>query len=145
SWAELFSRESGIEAGDVPAAGVLHVEEERLVRIDVTRVYPTWDLPWIFSLDDRLGFSTAQARQFQVRGCRDTMAALASRYGERSRTGGVVPPGAARAIQLTKASGATVAAGWICPTERCTLRATCDLVASDERAQAVAEGAVASA
>src|SRR5262249_45801152 len=87
SWATIFSRERGEDGESEAPPSALHVEEVRLVRVRVTRVYPTWDLPWLFSLDDRLGFNAKDARQFQVRGCRDTLVALATRYGESARTG----------------------------------------------------------
>jgi predicted acylesterase/phospholipase RssA len=145
SWAEVFTRERGGESDTEPPPSALHVDEERLVRVQVTRVYPTWDLPWILSLDRRLGFRADDARQFQVRGCRDTLAALSARYGDQVRSGREVPVGARRAVEWTGSRGASVAAGWICPSERCSLRATCDLVATDERLQAETEGAAARA
>jgi hypothetical protein len=145
SWSEIFSKERGDENGTEAPASALDVDEERLVRVQVTRVYPTWDLPWILSLDHRLGFRADDARQFQVRGCRDTLTALSARYGDQVRTGHEVPAGARLAVEWTASQGGSVATGWICPTERCSLRATCDLVARDERAQAETEGAAARA
>lgn len=146
SWADLLSRERGDDGeGDGALTRALHVEDEKLVRVQVTRVYPSWDLPWLFSLDDRLGFDRAHARAFQVRGCRDTLAALAATYGERSRTGDEISPGARRALDLTTGSGPHVAPGWICAAERCTLRALCDQVAAEDRAGDPSEGAVARA
>src|SRR5262249_41269254 len=135
SWADLFSRERGDDDDTEATLAGLAPEKEKLVRVQVTRIYPSWDLPWVMSLDHRLGFDAGLARQFQVRGCRDTMLALTQRYGESARTGRDVPPGARRAVELTGNRGASVPAGWICPAERCSLRATCDLVAAEERAQ----------
>jgi len=144
SWSDLFSRERGDDGESADPRG-LHVEDERLVRVQVTRVYPTWDLPWLFSLDDRLGFDREHARAFQVRGCRDTLTALAATYGKRSRAGAEVPPGVRRALELTAGSGPHVASGWICSAERCTLRAVCDRVAAEDKAGDTFEGAVARA
>jgi len=133
SWAELFSHELGGEDGEPPPPEV--APEEKLARIEVTRVYPTWDLPWILALDDRLGFDAEEARAFQVRGCRDTMVALRMRHVHATRSGRDVSAAARRAIELTGNGGPdTPPAGWICPTERCSLRATCDRVAAGERA-----------
>ena len=133
SWAELFSHELGGEDGEPPPPEV--APEEKLARIEVTRVYPTWDLPWILALDDRLGFDAEEARAFQVRGCRDTMVALRMRHVHATRSGRAVSAAARRAIELTGNGGPdTPPAGWICPTERCSLRATCDRVAAGERA-----------
>jgi len=137
SWAELFQRERGDDEDGVAPPAALHVDKERLVHVDVTRVYPTWDLPWIFALDDRLGFNAQDARQFQVRGCRDTLVALATRSDGSARP--------RRAVELTGSQSGQVAVGWICPAERCSLRVTCDAVAAAERAEAKTEGAVARA
>jgi predicted acylesterase/phospholipase RssA len=141
SWAEIFSRERGDDGASETPAPARDRDGRRLVNVQVTRIYPTWDLPWILSLDRRLGFDAALAKQFQVRGCRDTLLALTARYGESARTGRDVPPGARRAVELTGNQGASVPAGWICPAERCSLRATCDLVAADERTHSEAEAA----
>jgi predicted acylesterase/phospholipase RssA len=141
SWADLFSRERGGGDDTEATPAGFATGKEKLVRVQVTRIYPSWDLPWVLSLDHRLGFDAGQARQFQVRGCRDTLLALTQRYGESARTGRDIPPGARRAVELTGNRGASVPAGWICPAEHCSLRATCDLVAADEREHSEAEAA----
>jgi hypothetical protein len=69
------------------------------------------------------------------------MAALRSRHAPAARAGREVSAAARRAIELTGDGGPDApSAGWVCPTERCSLRTTCDRVAAGERAaEATAE------
>jgi predicted acylesterase/phospholipase RssA len=130
---------SDILANEQPGAG--HTSSrpgeagaDDLIRLHVTRIHPSWDLPWVLALDDRLGFSADQAREFQARGCRDTLEALYEHY-RRDREKGMTPPRhgeeAARLVGLRN-WGSPAPRGWICDVEDCTLQETCDRVASRE-------------
>lgn len=132
TWEDILGKEQ--RGSDRGASGPGGEEVGDLIRLQVTRVHPSWDLPWVLALDDRLGFSSDQAREFQTRGCRDTLEALYERY-RRGREKGVTPPRhgeeAARLVGLRNWSS-PAPRGWICDAEDCTLRQTCDRVAARE-------------
>ena len=131
TWAEIFAREgAGVEA----AAPLLAPPPapERFVRAVVTRIQPTWDLPWVLALDDRLGFERESAREFQACGCRDTLQALHARYAPAAAAGGL-PEHAQGARRLLGGTWEDeVRAGWTCRAERCALRDACDRLAQRE-------------
>ena len=131
SWPEVFSRENLKEPGKKTPA---ETEPEGLVRVRVTRVYPSWDLPWVMSLDDRLGFSREQAMRFQTRGCRDTLIALNDRYRETAESNGSVPEHGSAAARLVGGGSRHVSVhpGWVCRAEQCAIRKTCDQLAAEE-------------
>jgi hypothetical protein len=132
TWIDIFAR----EGGPMPGGGMPGKDEglQELVRLHVTRIHPSWDLPWVLALDDRLGFHAEQAREFQARGCRDTVGALYEHY-RRDREKEVTPPPhgeeAARFVGL-RSWGSPAPRGWICAAEDCTLRETCDKIAARE-------------
>ena len=131
TWAEVFAREG---AGAETAAPLLAPSPppERFVRATVTRIQPTWDLPWVLALDDRLGFERESAREFQARGCRDTLQALHARYAPAAAAEGL-PEHARAARRLLGGTWADeVRAGWTCRAERCALRDACDRLAQRE-------------
>jgi predicted acylesterase/phospholipase RssA len=132
TWEDIFGRERGESSDGVSGPGESRADD--LVRLQVTRIHPTWDLPWVLALDDRLGFSADQAREFQARGCRDTIEALYEHY-RRHRSGAGSTPRhgeqAARYVGLRNWSS-PAPRGWICDADDCTLRETCDRVASKE-------------
>jgi predicted acylesterase/phospholipase RssA len=139
------------EAGAPPPRLTLDVAvRERLARVAVTRVVPSWDLPWVLALDDRLGFHAREAEAFQARGCRDALQALARGPARRRGAGGREPARherrAAGLIGEISPSG-TIPPGWICHVERCVLRSACDRVAAEEAkaARDLGEAAASSA
>ena len=131
NWRDILRRESRLPETTVMTLDVR--VPERLAQVELTRVVPGWDLPWVLSLDDRLGFRASDAEAFQVRGCRDTLQALAREHRRR----GVAltpPPHVRRAAELLGSGALTrpVLPGWICRVEHCLLRGTCDRVAARE-------------
>lgn len=143
SWEAVFAGERGAAAGARDASTTAPASP-RYARVDVTRVYPAWDLPWVLALDDRLGFERTLARDFQARGCRDTLSAIFHRHGPRARAGSPVPAYAEAAMRLVTGRWDTPSApGWACRAENCLLREACDRVAAREKANS--GGAPASA
>jgi predicted acylesterase/phospholipase RssA len=132
TWPEIFAREGGgAEAG--PSLLAPPPTPERFVRAVVTRIQPTWDLPWVLALDDRLGFERESAQEFQARGCRDALQSLHTRYAVEAGADGALPEhaGAVRRL-LGGAWEDEPRAGWTCRAERCSLRATCVRIAQRE-------------
>jgi predicted acylesterase/phospholipase RssA len=134
TWSEIFARERGPDSGADSAAPA--EQPTRWVRAVVTRVQPSWDLPWVLALDDRLGFERTQAREFQARGCRDALLALHARHAGEVRAAGSsasLPAHAQVARQLVGGGWRDEPrAGWVCSAVRCSLRADCDRVAERE-------------
>ncbi len=132
SWRDLLSRESG--PSEPPLTTLDLPVREKLARVEVTRVAPTWDLPWVLSLDDRVGFRTADAEAFQARGCRDTLQGVVRGHVRHAGTGDDAPPHVQRAAALLGAGSLArpVLPGWVCRIERCLLREVCDRVAAGE-------------
>ncbi len=146
TWPQIFAQESG---GPDAAPSLLAPppEPERFVRAVVTRIQPSWDLPWVLALDDRLGFERGPAQEFQARGCRDALQALHGRYAAEAGAGAALPPHA-RAVRRLMGGvwEDEPRAGWTCRADRCALRAACDRLAkreawaADPRTQPAAPG-----
>lgn len=147
SWAEVLGSERPQEAADAAAAQAhQRAPSAHLVRVRVTRVYPNWDLPWLLALDDRLGFDSELAREFQARGCRDTLAALADRHAPDARAGKPLPPQAHAARRLLGGTWEEAPSpGWTCRADVCSLRSACQRVAAQDAADARAAGLSVSA
>jgi len=147
NWREILSAGDG--AAPEPMTTLDTPVRERLTRVDLTRVVPAWDLPWLLALDDRLGFRAADAEAFQARGCRDTLQALVREQRKRSAPGQVPAEHVRQAAQFLGAGSLTrpVLPGWICRAEHCLLRGACDRVAAREAqtAQHTGEAAAANA
>ena len=98
SWRDLLGRESNLP--DKPLVSLDVPVRERFAQVELTRVVPSWDLPWVLALDDRVGFQPADAEAFQARGCRDTLQAIAREFRRRATPSSTPSPHVRRAVDF---------------------------------------------